>query len=324
MTKTRVFVMSTLPEPVEARLARDYDPVFNADDRKIDPASLGRAAGRAADGCEAVICSPVDQFNADAISALPASVRMLPTFSVGFNHIDLAAAAARGLIVTNTPDVLTGATADIAMLCLLGAARRAHEAQSLLRSGAWTGWRPTQLMGAGLTGKRLGVFGVGRIGGATAHRARAFGMQIHYYNTSPRPDEDALGAQAHESPESLLRVSDMLSIHCPLTPETNKFLNAERIAMLPEGAVVVNTARGPIVDDAALIAALKSGRVAAAGLDVFDGEPDIHPGYLDCPNAFLLPHIGSGAAETRTAMGFRVLDNMDAFFAGRTPPHRVA
>lgn len=319
MAKPRVFVMSALPGAVEARLARDYAPALNTQDRKIDPAELTAAA----DGCEAVICSPADVFDARAAAALPASVRMLPTFSAGFNHIDLDAAKARGLTVTNTPDVLTEATAEVAMLCLLGAARRAHEAQALLRANRWTGWRPTQLIGAGLSGRRLGILGMGRIGRAAARRARAFGMEIHYFNTSPRPDEDALGAKAHPDPESLLRVSDMLSIHCPLTPATKGFLNAERIALMPEGAVVVNTSRGPVVDDGALISALRSGRVAAAGLDVFDGEPDIHPGYLDCANAFLLPHIGSATAEARNAMGFRVLDNMDAFFAGREPPDRV-
>ena len=319
MSRTRVFVMSTLPDAVEARLKDDYDPILNTDDHLVDPLQLGTLA----DGCEAVIVSPADVIKAEAIAALPDSVRMVPTFSVGFNHIDLDAAKGRGLVVTNTPDVLTDATADTAMLCLLGATKRVFEGMTMLRASEWTGWKPTQLMGVGLTGKRLGIFGMGRIGRAMADRARAFGVEIHYYDTYTMSEDDAKGAIRHDSPEDLLTASDMLSLHCPLTPETTKFLDDRRIAMMPDGAVVVNTARGPVIDDDALIRALKSGKIAAAGLDVFDGEPNVNPGYFDCPNAFVLPHLGSATLETRNAMGFRVLDNMDAFFAGKEPPHRV-
>jgi len=319
MSKPRVFVMSTLPEAVEARLSLDYDPVLNTDDHLVDPKTLGSLAA----GCEAIIVSPADVINAEAINAMPDSVRMVPTFSVGFNHVDLDAAKARGFVVTNTPDVLTDATADTAMLCLLGATKRVYEGMTMLRAGEWTGWKPTQLMGVGMTGKRLGIFGMGRIGRAMADRARAFGVEIHYFDTYTMSEADAKGAIRHDSPEDLLTVSDMLSLHCPLTPETTKFLDDRRIAMMPDGAVVVNTARGPVIDDDALIRALKSGKIAAAGLDVFDGEPNVNAGYFDCPNAFVLPHLGSATLETRNAMGFRVLDNMDAFFAGKEPPHRV-
>ncbi|MCA1939927.1 MAG: D-glycerate dehydrogenase, partial [Caenispirillum bisanense] len=256
----------------------------------------------------------------------PARVRAVATFSVGYDHIDVAAARARGLIVTNTPDVLTEATADIALLCLLGAARRAWEAESLLRAGQWTGWTPTQLLGIHPGGKRLGILGMGRIGMAVARRAAAFGMRLHYHKRSrlPAAEEAALGLTYHATAEDLLRVSDFLSVHMPGSPENRHFLNADRLALLPEGAVVVNTARGTVVDDAALIAALKSGRVAAAGLDVFDGEPAVNPGYLGLPNAFLLPHLGSATLETRCAMGFRALDNLDAVFRGEAAPDRVA
>jgi lactate dehydrogenase-like 2-hydroxyacid dehydrogenase len=320
MSKPKVFVMSTLPTAVEERLSRDYDPILNSDDHLVDPGDLATLAA----GCDAVICSPADVINADTIQALPDSVKMLPTFSVGFNHIDLDAAKARGLVVTNTPDVLTDATADTTLLCLLGATKRVWESMTMLRRQEWTGWKPTQLMGTGITGKRLGIFGMGRIGRAVAERARAFGMEIHYYDTYTLAPEDAKGAIKHDSAEDLLKVSDVLTLHCNLTPETTKFIDDERIALMPDGAIIVNTARGPVVDDEALIRALKSGKIAGAGLDVFDGEPNVNPGYLECDNAFLLPHLGSATVETRNAMGFRVLDNMDAFFAGQEPPHRVA
>ncbi len=258
------------------------------------------------------------------IDALAKGVRIIACFSVGFEHVDLAAAARRGIIVTNTPDVLTDATAEIAMLLLLAAGRRAHEGQDLLRSGRWKGWAPTQLLGARLAGRRLGIFGMGRIGRAVATRARAFGMKIHYHNRKRLPENQERDATFHPDSDSLLKVSDFLSLHCPLTPETHHFLDKRRLALLPGGAVVVNTARGPVVDDQALISALRSGRVAAAGLDVYENEPDIATGYFGLNNVCLLPHLGSATTDTRNAMGFKALDNLDAFFAGKEPPNRVA
>ncbi|MDH5189531.1 MAG: NAD(P)-binding domain-containing protein, partial [Rhodospirillaceae bacterium] len=201
--------------------------------------------------------------------------------------------------------------------------RRAAEGMKLIAENKWTGWTPTQLMGSQIGNKRLGVLGMGRIGQATADRARAFGMEIHYHNRSRLAPELEKGATYYESAEGLLAVSDVLSIHCPLTPETKKFLNATRIAMLPKGAVVINTARGPIIDDDALIAALKTKHISAAGLDVFDGEPKLNQGYTKLENVFLLPHLGSATVETRNAMGFKALDNLDAFFASSPPPNRV-
>jgi lactate dehydrogenase-like 2-hydroxyacid dehydrogenase len=249
---------------------------------------------------------------------------MLATFSVGHEHIDLAAAHARGIVVSNTPDVLTDATADIALLLILGAARRAGEGERMIREDAWTGWAPTQMLGAHVGGKRLGILGMGRIGRAVADRARGFGMAIHYHNRQrldPASERDAI---FHATPESLLPVSDILSIHCPLTPDTRHFIDARRIDLLPAGAIVVNTARGGVIKDADLIAALQSGRLAAAGLDVFDGEPNLHPSYRSLANTFLLPHLGSATRETREAMGFRALDNLDAYFAGKIPRDRIA
>ena len=249
---------------------------------------------------------------------------MIATFSVGYEHVDVAVAAKRKIAVSNTPDVLTDATADIAMLCLLGAARRAHEGTTMLRTHHWVGWSPTQLMGVHVTGKRLGILGMGRIGQAVADRARGFAMQIHYSNRSRLPPDLEKGAVFHADADAMLPHCDFLSINAPMTPITRKWVNGERIARLPKGAVVINTARGGVVDDDALIAALKSGYLAAAGLDVFDGEPRIHAGYYGIENAFLLPHMGSATVETRNAMGFKALDNLEAvLLRGQSPPDLV-
>ena len=319
-SKPRVLATRHFPPDVEARLAANFDAVLNQEDRLYDPAALAKAA----EGCDAILCAAGDPFNAATIAGLPGSVRMIATFSVGYEHVDVAAAAQRGIKVSNTPDVLTDATADITLLCLLGAARRAHEGTTMLRTHNWVGWTPTQLMGVHVTGKRLGILGMGRIGQAVAERARAFRMQIHYSNRSRLPADLEKGAVFHADADAMLPHCDFLSINAPMTPETRKWVNAERIAQLPKGAVVVNTARGGVVDDEALIAALTSGHLAAAGIDVFDGEPKIHQGYYGVANAFLLPHMGSATVETRNAMGFKALDNLEAFLLRKeTPPDVV-
>jgi len=318
--KPKILVTRRLPEAVEDRLRRDYDALLNEADAAYDTATIIERAG----GCDGLLPCPADAINADVINGLPQSIKIIATFSVGFEHIDCEAAKARGMAVTNTPGVLTQATADLTLLLILAASRRAFEGQDRIRRDTWSGWTPTQLMGAGLQGKRLGILGMGRIGQAVALRARAFGMEIHYHKRNRLDAGSEGGAVFHDTADGLLGVSDVLSIHCPLTPETMHFLNSERIARLPDGAVVVNTARGPVVDDAALIDALKSGKVSAAGLDVFEGEPAINPGYRALKNAYLLPHLGSATVETRNAMGFKALDNLDAFFAGKKPPDRVA
>lgn len=320
--KPVILVSRRLPDAVEDRLRRDYAPVLNPQDQPYDPDNLATRAGET--GAQGLIVTPTDRLSAPVIAALPAWVEILATFSVGFEHIDLAAARARGLVVTNTPGVLTDATADIALLLILAAARRASEGERLLRAGRWTGWAPTQLMGCHLGGRRLGILGMGRIGRALATRARALGMVVHYHNRHRLPPEHEGDATFHDSVDSLLAVSDVLSLHCPATPQTRHLLNAARLALLPEGAIVVNTARGSVIDDDALIAALTTGRVAAAGLDVYDGEPQIPPGYLSLPNTVLLPHLGSATVETRCAMGYAALDCLDAHFRGDVPPHRVA
>jgi lactate dehydrogenase-like 2-hydroxyacid dehydrogenase len=258
------------------------------------------------------------------IDRLPQSVRILANFSVGFDHVDIDAAKRRGLVVTNTPEVLSDATAEVTILLMLGAARRASEGERLVRDRTWKDWSPAFMVGTQVTGKRLGIVGLGRVGQVVARRARGFDMTIHYHNRRRLPPDQEQGAIFHPTPEELMPNCDFLAFHCVSTPETQRMLNAERIALLPDGAVVVNASRGAVVDDEALIEALKSGKVAAAGLDVYNNEPNVHPGYLDLPNTFLMPHIGSATKETRDAMGFRALDNLDAFFAGREPGDRVA
>ncbi|PIW26084.1 MAG: D-glycerate dehydrogenase [Rhodospirillales bacterium CG15_BIG_FIL_POST_REV_8_21_14_020_66_15] len=321
--KPRLLVARVFPPDVMARAARDYDCVVNDRDANWTGADVIARAG----GVDAILTSARTKYPADVIRDLPATVRMLATFSVGYEHIDIAAAKARGLVVSNTPDVLTEAVADLTILLLLAASRRAREAFEMLSGDRWVkigGWKPTQFLGAGPQGKVLGILGMGRIGRAAAARARAMGMVIHYHNRSRLAPDLEQGAVYHDTPQSLLKVSQFLSIHCESTPETRHLVNREGIALMPPGAIVVNTARGDIIDDDALIEALESGRLAAAGLDVFNGEPDVDKRYFTLKNAFILPHIGSATVETRNAMGFRALDNLDAFFRGAEPRDRLA
>jgi lactate dehydrogenase-like 2-hydroxyacid dehydrogenase len=318
--KPVVLVTRKLPEAVEARLARDYRARFNEEDRLYSTDELLALT----EGADGILPCHTEHLSAEVIARLPDGVRVVANMSVGVDHVDLNAAKGRGIVVTNTPDVLSDATAEIAMLLMLGAARRASEGERLVRAREWRDWSPAFMVGTQVTGKRLGIVGMGRVGQVVARRGRGFDMTIHYHNRRPLPGEQEAGAIYHEHVEDLLPHCDVLSLHCPATPDSRNLLNAERIALLPDGAIVVNTARGAIVDDEALIAALRSGKLAAAGLDVFNNEPYIHPGYRDLPNTFLLPHIGSATRETRDAMGFRACDNLDAFFAGREPGDRVA
>jgi len=310
----------TLPAAVEARASSQYRIVRPADQPQHadDLAALARACG--ADG---LLITAGDRLSAATIAALPDTVQIIATFSVGYDHIDIPAAQARNIIVTNTPDVLTDATADIALLLILAACRRASEGEDVVRTDRWTGWTPTQMLGLHLGGRRLGIYGMGRIGQAVATRARAFGLRIHYHNRRRLPPELEQGAIFHAEPEALLTQSDILSLHAPASSETHHFLNANRIALLPPDPVVINTARGGLVADDALITALISGRVWAAGLDVFNNEPRLDPRYRTLRNVFLLPHLGSATIETRNAMGFKALDNLDAWFTQRSVRDRV-
>jgi lactate dehydrogenase-like 2-hydroxyacid dehydrogenase len=314
-----LLISRKLPPDVEHRAAQSYSARLNTDDL---PYSADRLIELAA-GADALLVCPGNNVDAALIQRLPATVKILATYSVGYDHIDVKAAGQRGLVVTNTPEVLTDATADTAILLMLAAARRAGEGERMVRAGKWDGWRPTQLLGTHISGKRLGILGMGRIGQAVARRARGFDMQIHYSDIRRLPPEQEHGAIYHVSPEALLPNADILTLHMPGGAETARFLNQARIALLPTGAIVVNSARGTLVDDDALIAALKSGRIAAAGLDVYANEPKLHAGYLGLENFCLLPHLGSATVETRNAMGFRALDNLDAFFAGKSPPDKV-
>ena len=317
--KAVVLVTRKLPQAVEARLEQDYDARFNNEDKVYTSEELIELAA----GADAIIPCHTEKLTAEVIQRLPDSIRAICSFSVGYDHIDLDAATARGIIVTNTPEVLSDATAEIAMLCMLGAARRAYEGEREIRTETWADWSATYQLGIQVTGKRLGILGAGRVGQIMARRARGFDMEIHYYKRNRLPANLEAGAIYHESVEALLPHCDFLSIHCPATPETHHLINAERIALLPDGAVVVNTARGAVVDDNALIEALRSGKLFAAGLDVFNNEPNIDPRYKELANTFLLPHIGSATRETRDAMGFRALDNLDAIMAGGEPRDRL-
>lgn len=317
--KPEVLVSRKLPPAVEARLLRDYRPLLNPEDRLYTAEELLARANSA----DALLICHTELLDADLIARLPPQLRVIANFSVGVDHVDLAAAAARGLIVTNTPDVLADATAEVTLLCLLGAARRASEGERLIRAGRWRSWSPAFMVGTQVSGKRLGIIGMGRVGQVTARRARGFDMQIHYCNRRRLPPALEADAIYHPSLESLLPQCEFLALHCPATPDTDGLLNAERIALLPDGAIVVNTARGNVVDEPALLAALRSGKLAAAGLDVYRNEPAIDPGFIDSQNTFLLPHIGSATRETRDAMGFRALDNLDAVFAGVDPRDKV-
>ncbi len=313
--KPKLLVTRKLPGPVEERIRANYRAALNGADTVYSSNELAQRAA----GMDAALICATERFDADLISRLPQTLRILATFSVGYDHIDVAAATARGIAVTNTPDVLSDATADVAMLLLLGAARGAGWGERMVREQTWKAWSPTAPLGVEVTGKRLGIVGMGRIGQATARRARGFAMTIHYHNRTRLEAALEQGAVFHAALQDMLPHCDFLSIHCASTDATRGLIDARAVAALPDSAIVVNTARGDIVDDDALIEALQSGKLAAAGLDVFAGEPDIDPRYRALDNAFLLPHLGSATAETRIAMGMRALDNLDMYFAGRRP-----
>lgn len=320
MDKPTVLVTRKLPVNVEARIARDYTGIFNPEDRLYTTEELLQHA----DQVDAILPCHTEHLTAKVIERLPNRVRAIANYSVGVDHCDLKAAKRRGIVVTNTPDVLTDATAELTILLMLGAARRASEGERLIRAGQWTTWSPAFMVGTEITRKRLGIIGMGRVGQITAKRARGFDMEIHYHNRRRLDPDKENGAIYHKDLASMLPVCNFLTMHCPSLPETQDLLNAERISLLPDGAIVVNSARGAVVDEDALIDALKSGKLAAAGLDVYKNEPHIRSEFAKLDNVFLLPHIGTATKETRDAMGYRALDNLDAIFAGKAPRDRVA
>ena len=319
--KPIILVTRKLPDAVEQRLSQRFDAILNPDDQLYTTSELLELAA----GVDAILPCHTEKFSAKTIGLLPKRVIAIANFSVGVDHVDLEAARGRGVIVTNTPDVLSDATAEIAILLMLGAARRASEGEAIMRNQQWKDWSPAFMVGRQITGKRLGILGMGRVGQVVARRARGFDMTIHYHNRTELDAEHAQGAFYHASLEELLKTIDILSIHCPASPQTQGILNREQLALLHENAIVVNTSRGAVINDDALIEALGSGAIAAAGLDVYNGEPDaVHPGYRELKNTFLMPHIGSATAETREAMGFRAIENLEAVFSGREPGDRVA
>jgi lactate dehydrogenase-like 2-hydroxyacid dehydrogenase len=317
-----VVVTRRLPAAVEGELARDFDARLNQDDRPLGPEGLMEAL-RSAD---AVLCTVTDRFTPEVLAAEPRRAALLANFGVGFNHIDVGAAKARGLAVSNTPDVLTDATADLAMTLLLMISRRAGEGERHLRAGQWTGWRPTHMLGTQVAGKTLGLVGMGRIARAVAQRAHhGFGMRVIFHDPYPPSAELAasLGAEPRERLEDVLAEADFVSLHCPATPETRHLMNRERLALMRPGAYLVNTARGDVVDEAALAEVLQARRIAGAGLDVFEREPQVTEALLALENVVLLPHLGSATTETRVAMGMRALENLRLFFAGQPLRDRV-
>ncbi len=321
--RPRVVATRRLPAAVEAALVERFDGVPSPDDRPLGAEALQRLLAEA----DGILATVSDRFTAEVLAAYPLRTRIIANFGVGVDNIDLAAATAHEIAVTNTPDVLTDATADLAITLMLMVMRRAGEGERVVRGGRWNGWGPTFHLGREVTGKTLGVVGFGRIGQAVARRAqRGFGMRVLCWaprGVAPERLADS-GATPAASLDALLAEADVVSLHAPSTPETRGMINARRLAQMKPGSVLVNTARGDLVDDDALIAAVMSGHLFGAGLDVYRGEPRLDRRYLGMERVVLLPHIGSATLETREAMGMRAIANLTAFFAGETPPDRVA
>ena len=317
--RPRIFLARRFTVEVEARIRRHYEVLLNEDDAVMSDAELAHAAR----GCAYLMVSATDNVSGLVFQSLAGTLRAVGTVSVGFNHIDLDAARAAGVAVFYSPGVLSEACAEMGLMLLLNAARRGHEADALMRSGEWRGYAPTQLLGVGLTGRRAGILGMGRIGQEVRKRLRAFGVTISYHNRHRLPAAEESDATYCATAEELLSVSDFLMICAPGTTGLTGFLNRERIALLPPGAIVVNISRGDTVDDDALIEALESGRVFAAGLDVFANEPAVDPRYRALPNVFLTPHIASATVDARDAMGFLVLDGFQAMQEGRSAENQL-
>jgi len=315
MSRPRLWITRRLSDATLERAVCNYEVVINHDDL---PGTADELIAASAD-FDAIIPCHSEHFSADVVAQFSDRLKIVANHSVGVDHCNLPALKGRGITVTNTPDVLSDATAELAMLLMLGAARNAVAGDRVVRTGAWNSWSPAFMVGKQVTGARLGIIGMGRVGRALAAKARGFDMEIHYYNRSELHADQAKGAVYHECIESLLDVADFLTLHCPATPETTNLMNADSFALLPRGAVMVNTARGALVDEAALLDALAQGQVSAAGLDCFQTEPGGNPAFAAHDTIFMLPHIGSATRKTRDAMGFRALDNLDAFFAGQTP-----
>ena len=317
--KPALWITRRLSDATLERAQKNYDCIINHEDGENTADEIIAMSAKV----DAILPCHSEVFRERTVDELDERVKIIANHSVGTDHCDIPALNARGIAVTNTPDVLSDATAEIAFLLMLGAARHAVEGDTMVREGKWNFWSPAFMVGKQVSGSRLGIIGMGRVGQAMARNARGFSMEVHYYNRSQLPTEKEAGAVYHDTIESVLGVSDFLSLHCPATPETTGMMNAERFALMPDGAVLVNTARGALIDESALLEALKSGKLSAAGLDCFVTEPGGNPAFSGHDNIFMLPHIGSATVTTRDAMGFRALDNLDAFFSGATPKDKL-
>lgn len=323
MSRPSLLITRRLPASVLERLRASYEVTVNPDDRPLGREALLMAL-RSFDALSPTI---TDKLDAALLLNSGLKTRVIANFGAGFEHIDLTAAAQANLVVTNTPDALTDATAELTILLILMASRRAGEGERLLREGKWTGWAPTQLLGMDVKGKTLGLVGFGRIAKEAARRARAaLGMRIAYHSRSRAnaEEEGALGAEHHATLDSLLAASDVVSLHCPGGAATRHLINSNTLSRMKSTAILINTARGSVVDEDALATALAQRQIAAAGLDVYEREPAVSSALQELENVVLLPHLGSATLEARTAMGMQMADNLDSYFAGRTPPNRVA
>ena len=321
LRRPRLFVTRRLPQATEQRMSDLFDVELRTGDEPLDAeAMIGGLQS-----CDVFVPTVTDDVSAALISRAGPDLKLIANFGVGVDHIDLAAAHRAGIMVTNTPGVLTEDTADMTMALLLATVRRMRVGEQRLRSGEWEGWSPTSMRGSRIGGRKLGIVGMGRIGGAVAHRARAFGMDVHYHNRRRMPEaaEAALGATWWDDLDAMLPEVDVLTIHCPLTVETDGLFGPERLSLLPDHAYLINTARGEIVDEAALADALKKGRLAGAGLDVFADEPNVPAALLELENVTLLPHMGSATFEGRRAMGDKVIANIRMWSDGHRPPDQV-
>ena len=317
MAKPVVWIPRRLSDATIARARRDYEVILTTDDQPATPDEIVAMSARV----DAVIPCHSERFDAPVVPRLDPRLKIVANHSVGVDHCDIPGLKARGIAVTNTPGVLADATAELGMMLMLGAARHAVAGDRVVRSGQWDFWSPAFLVGKQVTGARLGIVGMGGVGRALARKARGFDMEIHYHNRRCLPPEQEAGATYHESLDTLLPIADFLSLNCPATPETVNLMTAARFAQMPAGSVLVNVARGNLVDEGALLMAIESGHLAAAGLDCFRDEPGGNPAFAAHENIVMMPHVGSATVRTRDAMGFLALDNLDAFFRGDTPPN---
>jgi lactate dehydrogenase-like 2-hydroxyacid dehydrogenase len=314
----KILVTRNLLKPNEERVLKLFDARLNKEDKVLSTEELINLSK----DCDGILCVGGNKFDKEIISKLSPSIKIIANYAVGYNNVDTDAATARGIVVTNTPEVLTDATADISILLLLGASRRAYEGRKAAESQSWV-WSTSLLLGKQMSNRKLGILGMGRIGRAVAQRARGFGMEIHYHNRNRLSPDLENGAKYHSDIKSLFSQSEFLSINCPATADTTNLINKETINYFPDNVVIANAARGDIINDQDMIEAMKNGKVFALGLDVYNGEPKINEHYLKLDNLFLLPHLGSATEKTRVDMGDRAIDNLKSFFENKKPKDQV-